>query len=49
MSRTEQSVPDKADRTVASMWAPPRIHVVGLPSWVDEPVIDVTTLEPKAS
>ena len=48
-SRTEHSVPAKADGTVASRVTSPRIHVVRLPRQSDVPVTNVTALRPKAS
>jgi len=47
--RTASSVPAKADRTVASSEAPPRIRIVRLPSQIDAPVTTVTALHSKAS
>jgi hypothetical protein len=48
-SRTEHSVPVKADGTVASKVTSPRIHVVRLPRPADSRVTNVTALRSKAS
>ena len=48
-SRTELSVPAKADRTVASSGTSPRIHVVRLRHKSAAPVASVTTLHTRAS